>query len=119
MSDYWRETPPGPLFEMAAAINARHNLAARAPAQQHSVTSMQAADALDAKRLNALHRQVLAFLRQRGDLGATDEEMQLGIPMAPSTQRPRRVELARRGLLVEAGVRKTTSNRNATVWRCV
>ena len=87
------------------------------PAQRHSVTSMQAADALDAKRLNALHRQVLAFLRQRGDLGATDEEMQLGIPMAPSTQRPRRVELARRGLLVEAGVRKTTSGRNANVWR--
>ena len=87
------------------------------PAQQHSVTSMQAADALDTKRLNALHRQVLAFLRQRGDLGATDEEMQLGIPMAPSTQRPRRVELARRGLLVEAGVRKTSSGRNANVWR--
>lgn len=108
MSDYWRETPPGPLFALAAA---------RAPAQQHSVTSMQAADSLDAKRLNALHRQVLAFLRQRGELGATDEEMQIGIPMAPSTQRPRRLELARRGLLIEAGVRKTSSGRNANVWR--
>lgn len=105
MSDYWPETSPGPLF------------ARPAPAQQHSVTSMQAADSMDAKRLNALHRQVLAFLRQRGDLGATDEEMQLGIPMAPSTQRPRRVELARRGLVIEAGVRKTASKRNATVWR--
>jgi hypothetical protein len=60
---------------------------------------------------------VMAFLRQRGDLGATDEEMQLGIPMAPSTQRPRRVELARRGMVVEAGVRKTTSGRNACVWK--
>lgn len=87
------------------------------PSQRHSATSREAADALDAKRLNALHRQVLAFLRQRGDLGATDEEMQLGIPMAPSTQRPRRVELARRGLLVEAGTRKTSSGRSACVWR--
>ena len=87
------------------------------PAQRHSVTSMQAADALDATRLNALHRQVLAFLRQRGALGATDEEMQLGIPMAPSTQRPRRIELQKRGLVVEAGTRKTSSGRNACVWR--
>jgi hypothetical protein len=29
------------------------------------------------------------------------------------------VELARRGMVVEAGVRKTTSGRNACVWRCV
>ena len=89
------------------------------PAQRHSVTSKQAAESLEPQRLNDLQRQVMAFLRKRGDLGATDEEMQLGIPMAPSTQRPRRVELARRGLLVEAGVRKTTSGRNACVWRCV
>lgn len=107
MSDYYAAAEDVlPLFQQA-----------RAPAQQHSVTSMQAADSLDATRLNALHRQVLAFLRQRGDLGATDEEMQIGIPMAPSTQRPRRVELARRGLVVEAGVRKTSSGRNANVWR--
>ena len=87
------------------------------PCVRTSATSREAADALDAKRLNALHRQVLASLRSRGDLGATDEEMQLGIPMAPSTQRPRRVELARRGLLVDAGTRKTSSGRNACVWR--
>jgi hypothetical protein len=89
------------------------------PAQRHSVTSKQAADSLEPQRLNDLQRQVMAFLRQRGDLGATDEEMQLGIPMAPSTQRPRRVELVGRGMVVEAGVRKTTSGRNACVWRCV
>ena len=104
MSDYWRETPPGPLF------------ARPAPAQQHSVTSMQAADALDEKALTRLHRQVLAFLEARPD-GATDEEMQAGLGMNPSTQRPRRIELARRGLVIEAGTRKTASKRNATVWR--
>jgi len=91
--------------------------AARAPAQQHSRTSMQAADSLDAKALNALHRKVLAFLRERGP--STDEEMQVGIPMPPSTQRPRRIELVRRGLVVEAGTRKTSSGRNASVWRAI
>ena len=87
-----------------------------APAQQHSITSMRAADSLDATTLNRLHRQVLAFLEARPD-GATDEEMQAGLGMNPSTQRPRRIELARRGLIVKAGVRKTRSNRNADVWR--
>lgn len=104
MSDYWPETSPGPLF------------ARPAPAQQHSVTSMQAADALDEKTLTRLHRLVLDFLRARPE-GATDEEIASGLGLNPSTQRPRRIELAQRGLVVEAGVRKTASKRNATVWR--
>jgi hypothetical protein len=89
--------------------------AARAPAQQHSRTSMQAADSLNVKALNALQRKVLAWLVENGP--ATDEEMQEGLNMNPSTQRPRRIELARRGLLVTCGIRKTASGRNADVWR--
>lgn len=104
MSDYWPDTSPGPLF------------ARPAPAQQHSVTSMQAADSLDAKALTRLHRLVLDYLRARPD-GATDEEIASGLGLNPSTERPRRIELARRGLVIEAGVRKTASKRNATVWR--
>jgi DNA-binding Lrp family transcriptional regulator len=88
--------------------------AARAPAQQHSRTSMQAADSLDAKALNALQRKVLAWLAENGP--ATDEEMQVGLNMNPSTQRPRRIELAKRGLVVEAGVRMTKARRAAVVW---
>lgn len=90
-----------------------------APAVQHSLTSMQAAASLDADRLNSLQRSVVAFLKARGDHGATDEEMQIGIPMPPSTQRPRRIELVRRGLVVEAGTRKAKSGRYATAWRLV
>ena len=104
MNHYGIEDCPGPLF------------AQRAPAQQHSITSMRAADSLDATTLNRLHRQVLAFLEARPD-GATDEEMQAGLGMNPSTQRPRRIELARRGLVVESGTRKTSSGRMATIWR--
>ena len=95
---------PGPLF------------APRAPSVNGSVTSAQAADSLDATTLNRLHRQVLAFLEARPD-GATDEEIIAGTGLNPSTARPRRIELARRGLVVEAGTRKTASGRMATIWR--
>lgn len=107
MSDYYRDpTATLPLFAAPA----------RAPAVQSSVTSMAAADAIG-DRLNTLQRSVVAFLKTRGQHGATDEEMQIGIPMAASTQRPRRIELVRRGLVVEAGTRKTKSGRFATAWR--
>lgn len=111
MSDYYLDTAARvaslPLFSAPK----------RAPAMQHSRTSMAAADALTTDRLNALQRQVVAFLHQCGERGATDEEMQAGIPMEPNTQRPRRRELAKRGLVLEAGERKTRAGKNATVWR--
>jgi DNA-binding IclR family transcriptional regulator len=59
---------------------------------------------------------VLELLQATPD-GLTDEEMQKRLGMNPSTQRPRRIELARRGMVVEAGTRKTASGRNASVWR--
>jgi len=90
---------------------------ARAPAVQTSRTSMAAADALTPATLNALQRQVVEHLYQCGEHGATDEEMQFGIPMDPNTQRPRRRELAKRGLVVAAGERPTRSGKKATVWR--
>jgi transcription initiation factor IIE alpha subunit len=63
-----------------------------------------------------MQRRVLELLKATPD-GLTDEEMQLRLEMNPSTQRPRRIELARRGLVVEAGTRRTASGRMATVWR--
>jgi hypothetical protein len=105
MNHYGIEDSPGPLF------------AARAPAVNGSATSAAAADSLGPKTLNALQAKVLRFLETCGAFGATDEEMQLALGMNPSTQRPRRIELARRGLVVTCGVRKTSSGRNADVWR--
>jgi hypothetical protein len=64
-----------------------------------------------------MQRRVYEFLKWRGATGATDEEMQHEIPMPASTQRPRRVELARKGLIVESGTRRTTSGRMAAVWK--
>lgn len=89
----------------------------RAPAVRGSVTSAQAADSLGPATLNAMQRRVYEFLRTCGAFGATDEEMQLALGMNPSTQRPRRIELVRRGLVVEDGTRRTASGRNASVWR--
>ena len=101
MSDYYPETPL-PLFTQ------------RAPSVNGSVTSAAAADSLDGKTLNALQRRVLEFIAWRP---STDEEIATELAMNPSTVRPRRIELARRGLIVEDGTRKTASGRMATVWR--
>ena len=88
----------------------------RAPSARGSVTSAMAADSLAPATLNAMQRRVLELLRDNPH-GLTDEEQQAALEMNPSTQRPRRIELARRGLVVEAGTRKTASGRMATVWR--
>jgi transcription initiation factor IIE alpha subunit len=88
----------------------------RAPSVNGSMTSAQAAESMTPKTLNALQRQVLTLL-QATPAGLTDEQMQTLLAMNPSTQRPRRIELARRGLIVTAGTRKTKSGRMATTWR--
>jgi hypothetical protein len=90
----------------------------RAPSARGSVTSAQAADSLGPATLNAMQRRVLELLAATPG-GLTDEEQQRLLGMNPSTQRPRRIELARRGLVVDAGTRKTASGRMAVVWRSV
>jgi len=91
--------------------------AQRAPAVRGSATSAMAADSLGNATLNAMQRRVLELLRENPH-GLTDEEQQAALAMNPSTQRPRRVELVRRGFVVEDGARKTSSGRMAAVWRC-
>ena len=90
--------------------------AVRAPSVNGSATSAQAADALTPATLNALQRRVLELLQATPE-GLTDEEMARRLGMNPSTQRPRRIELAKAGMIQKAGVRKTASGRNADVWR--
>ena len=87
-----------------------------APYQPHSETSKAAAEMLEPAFLNRLQLQVLFFLRERGEIGATDEEIQRALSMNPSTERPRRVELQRRGLITTTKKRKTSSGRLAAVW---
>ena len=87
-----------------------------APYQRHSETSREAAEQITT-RSNTLRAQVLRFIKQRGD--ATDEEIQMGLQMNPSTQRPRRIELVEMMLVKDSHRRrKTRSGRAAVVWEC-
>ena len=84
------------------------------PYQPGSVTSRAAAESMKEAAVTQRQR-VLAYLQQHG--GHTDEEMQYALDMLGSTQRPRRLELQRAGLVVDSGAkRKTMSGRLATVW---
>ena len=89
---------------------------ANPPFQGHSVTSRQAAESI-AKPSRTLKAKVHFFISIRGRDGCTDEEIQTALGMNPSTQRPRRVELVRDGVVKDSGKqRKTRSGRNAVVW---
>ena len=92
----------GPLF------------ADRAPSVNGSETSAAAADSLAPATLNHMQRRVYELLCRRP---STDEEIAGELEMNPSTVRPRRGELARRGLIVEAGTRRPSSGRMAVIWR--
>jgi transcription initiation factor IIE alpha subunit len=87
------------------------------PFQKHSETSRQAARDVLAKPMREI---VLEALIHRGNRGATDDELQTALGMDPSTERPRRVELERAGLVIDSGERrKTRSGREAVVWMAV
>ena len=87
-----------------------------APRQAHSPTSRAAAIAAE-PTAGTKRAMLLAFLRGRGAQGATDEEMQLEVPMAPNTQRPRRVELIEgRHIANSYRTRKTIGGLDAVVW---
>lgn len=88
----------------------------RPPAQRDSVTSQQAAAQIEPSA-GTLRAHVLAYVRTCGEIGATDEEMQIALEMNPSTQRPRRVELEKLNLIRRiAFTRPTKSGRSATIF---
>ena len=51
-------------------------------------------------------KRVYAHLVAKGEDGATDPEMQRDLDMGSSTQRPRRIELCKLGLVKDSGVRR-------------
>lgn len=103
------ETQPS-LFDQPRPRRRRDIKAVNTP------TSIEAAESIQSSKA-AMQEEVLSFLRGMGREGATDEQMQLGIPMAQNTQRPRRVELMQDGRVVYANKRRgTQSGRSAKVW---
>jgi len=78
--------------------------------------SMAAAVGIEPNAMTLL-RDVLLALRSWRQEGATDQEIQDALSMDPSTERPRRVDLVKRGLVKDSGrTRLTRSGRKATVW---
>lgn len=64
-----------------------------------------------------LRAAVRALLRERGEYGATDQEIQDALSLPSNTQIPRRWELMNTGEVVASGrKRPTRSGRPATVW---
>ncbi len=102
--------------DLLSYVAPRVGAGVRVPSVAGSGTSRAAASAIKSSA-GTLRGIVLDYIRARGEMGATDEEIQEGIPMAPNTQRPRRVELCTLGLIVEAGTRATRSGRQAVVWQ--
>lgn len=86
------------------------------PFQVHSTTSLQAAVAFVGRAPNA--RQRVFCLLLENSSGLTDEEIQEALQMNANTERPRRVELQRAGLVFDSGtVRPTSTGQDAVVWK--
>ena len=82
----------------------------------HPDTSKLAALAV-MPRTGTQRRAVLDVFHARGDLGATDFEVQEALRMNGNTQRPRRVELVAGGWLVDSGERRSVRGHSMIVWK--
>lgn len=88
-----------------------------APAHRNAPrTSHDAARAIEGVA-DTLRAKVWALLRERGEYGATDQELQDALGLPSNTQIPRRWELVNAGdVIASKRTRKTRAGRRATVW---
>ena len=84
---------------------------------RHSPESRAAAEAA-APVAGTKRYAVLQFIAAQGLNGATDDEIQAGLGMNPSTERPRRIELYEGRFIVKLvhETRPTRSGAKAVVW---
>lgn len=69
-------------------------------------------------RASSLRDQVLAFIRDAGEAGATNEEISTALEMKIQTVCPRVYELRANGQVKDSGERRmTTAGVRAKVWR--
>lgn len=87
----------------------------RLPFQARSETSWRASMQMDRPVVESLRTRVYDYLRDNGP--ATDRQIQAGLDMDGSTERPRRIELFNAGLVVNHGTVRQDNGRTATVWR--
>lgn len=78
------------------------------PFQKHSDTSREAAEDMRAYAKTARYR-VFAFIRDNP--GVSDKRIQQELEMNPNTERPRRIELERAGLIRPCGIDPSATGR--------
>ena len=83
------------------------------PAIAHSATSRAAAEAMGALA-GTLRERVYVFICEHPK--SCDERIARGLGMNPSTERPRRIELERAGLIRADGHQMTRAGRRAVAW---
>lgn len=61
---------------------------------------------------------IYEFLVKRGPDGATDEQIQNLLKIAPDSQRPARVQLVKDGWVIDSGIKRSipNSNKKGKVW---
>lgn len=82
------------------------------PYQPHSPTSIEAARSVIGRTSGP--REAIYGLLRRFQL--TDEQIAEKLNLNPSTERPRRIELAKAGRIQPVGEALTVSGRKAVVW---
>jgi DNA-directed RNA polymerase specialized sigma24 family protein len=91
----------------------RHEKPTMAKFQEHSQNSVDAALSINAKA-PSIRERVFQLLREEA---LTDEQIAKRLDLSPNTARPRRIELANKRRIVEAGRVLTESGRYASTWR--
>jgi len=87
------------------------------PFVRGSETSEAAAEAMPSERANTIRRTIERAIIEAEALGCTDDELQVGLNLEGSTQRPRRIELVQQHRIIDSGrTRPTRSGRKAVVW---
>jgi len=91
----------------------------RPPYVRGSDTSEAAADSIETSS-STLRFKVLAFIKEAGTRGATDDEVEAALDMRHQTASARRRELVLSGHIRDSGNRRPTrSGRGATVWELI
>ena len=72
---------------------------------------------MDVKNLSLLRREVFDLIDQRGEHGATCDEIEVMLDLTHQCASPRCTELREKGLIVDSGRRRITrSGRRAAVY---
>lgn len=95
----------------------RDDLFTRTLPFQHGSATSEAAGAAAAKRAPAIRSTIFAFIKSRGQAGATADEIEKHLNIPGNTVRPRLVEL-REDFRIERAptTRPTRAGRQAVVW---